>query len=315
VADVAHVAVVVPLSVGAGGAFALANVAQMLAARRADAPDELSAHLLIRLLRDPLWILGFFASVAGYGMQAVALYLAPVVLVQPLIVTELIFALPLAAWHGGRRLGLREWAGVVLVAAGLALFVAVGQPGGEGTKVNNANAVLALVSGAGALAVLVGLGESRMDHPTLRASALAGAASICFGGLSLLTRVVGHDFGSDGIGALATPKPYLLAVVAIGGLLLSQTAFRIAPLSVSLPIIDVGEPTVASLLGVLILGETIHTGPGTLAAVAASGAAVLSGVGLLDTSPLVRMAQQDITQQLAGAREKDVPPEASPPAT
>jgi drug/metabolite transporter (DMT)-like permease len=301
-ADVSHVAVVVPLALGAGGSFAVANVAQMLAARRADAPERLSPRLLIQLLRDRLWLLGLLASIAGYGMQAVALYLAPVVLVQPLIVSELIFALPLAAWQAGRRLGRREWTGVMLVAAGLALFVVVGRPAGEGTQITASNWLLSGFSGAAVLAVLITIGESRMERPTVRATALASAASICFGFLSVLTRVVGHEFGDHGIQTLARPEPYALAIVAIGGLLLSQTAFRIAPLSVSLPIIDVGEPGVASLLGVLVLGETVHLGVGTLAAVAVAGAAVLAGVGLLDTSPLVRMAQVDINTQRAQLR-------------
>src|SRR3954447_24397456 len=127
-ADLPHVAAVVPLALGAAASFAVANVAQMWAARRTEAPEGLSATLLIRLLRDPIWLLGLVASVAGFGMQAVALYLAPVVFVQPLIVTELLFALPLAAAVGGTRLGRREWTGALLVAAGISLFVAVGQP-------------------------------------------------------------------------------------------------------------------------------------------------------------------------------------------
>ncbi|MBV9485030.1 MAG: DMT family transporter [Frankiaceae bacterium] len=302
-ADVAHIAAVVPLAVGAGGAFALANVAQMLASRRVDVPDELSPHLLIRLLRDPLWLLGLLASIGGYLMQAVALFLAPVVLVQPLIVSELIFALPLAAWQAGKRLGRREWIGVVLVAAGLALFIIVGRPAGEGSDATASNWLFSGISGVGALVILISIGESRIGRPTVRASALAAAASICFGFLSILTRVVGHSFADHGIGALAYPEPYVLVVVAIGGLLLSQTAFRIAPLSISLPIIDVGEPAVASLLGVLILGETVHLGAGTLVAVALSGAAVLGGVALLDTSPLVRTSQEDISAELRARRE------------
>jgi drug/metabolite transporter (DMT)-like permease len=301
-ADVAHIAAVVPLAVGAGACFAVANVAQMLASRQVDVPDELSHHLLIRLLRNPLWLLGLLTSVGGYAMQAVALFLAPVVLVQPLIVSELVFALPLAAWHAGRRLGRREWTGVMLVAAGLALFIIVGRPAGDGSVATASNWLFASISGVGALVILIVVGESRIGRPSVRATTLAAAASICFGFLSILTRVVGHSFADHGIAALAYPEPYALVVVAVGGLLLSQTAFRIAPLSISLPIIDVGEPAVASLLGVLILGETVHLGAGTLAGVVVSGAAVLTGVALLDTSPIVRMSQEDISAELKARR-------------
>jgi drug/metabolite transporter (DMT)-like permease len=302
-ADLPHIVVVVPLSVGAAASFAVANVAQMRAARRTEAPAGLSATLLIRLLRDPLWLIGLLASIVGYGMQAVALYLAPVVFVQPLIVTELLFALPLAAWVGGTRLHRREWTGALLVAAGISLFVGVGQPAGQGTTASTFDWVLTTVCIAAALIVTIGVAESHQDRPTLRASALAAAASICFGFMSVLTRVVGHQFQEHGVGALGYAQPYMLAVIAIGGLMLSQTAFRIAPLSISLPIIDIGEPAVGSLLGVLILGETVQLNAGTLVGVIFSGAAVVTGVMLLDTSPMVRDAQQNISQQLAETTE------------
>ena len=69
----------------------------------------------------------------------------------------------------------------------------------------------------------------------------------------------------------------------------------------SLPLIDVGEPLIASLVAVYAFGEQIGSGPGTVAGVAVSAAAVAAGVVLLDTSPLVRAAQQDIDRHVSGA--------------
>jgi hypothetical protein len=129
----------------------------------------------------------------------------------------------------------------------------------------------------------------------LRASGLALAASGCFGMLSVLTKVVGHQFQHDKVATLVHLQPYLLAVFAISGLLLAQTAFRVAPLSVSLPLIDVGEPLIASLLAVFALHEKLDLGSGTAVGVAISATAITLGVGLLDTSPLVRAAQDDVT--------------------
>jgi drug/metabolite transporter (DMT)-like permease len=214
-------------------------------------------------------------------------------------VTELLFALPLAAATAGPRLHRREWTGAVLVAAGISVFVAVGQPAGEGSTATRFDWVLTTIAVGAALVVLIGIAEARPRRPTLRATTLAAAASICFGYMSVLTRVVGHQFQQHGIGALGLAQPWMLAVVAISGLTLSQTAFRIAPLSISLPIIDIGEPAVASLIGVLILGETVKLDAGTLVGVIVSGVAVVTGVALLDTSPLVREAQADISRQLS----------------
>jgi drug/metabolite transporter (DMT)-like permease len=291
-----------PLALGAAASFAVANVAQMRASRRADASDGIDPRLLLRLLHDRLWLTGLAASVVGYGLQAVALFLAPVVLVQPLIVTELLFALPLAAMLAGRRLRRREWCGAGLVAAGITSFVLVAHPAGERTAIP-ATTWFSMTAGvAAAVFLLVLFAESQQRRPMIRASGLAAAASVCFGLLSVLTKVVGHQFGHDRLSALLRPQPWLLAVVAITGLLLAQTAFRIAALSVSLPLIDVGEPLIASLLAIYAFGENIGAGPGTVAGVAVSAAAVIAGVVLLDTSPLVRAAQHDIDQHGAGAQ-------------
>jgi drug/metabolite transporter (DMT)-like permease len=293
----------VPLAIGAAASFGMANVAQMRAARRTAAGDGLHPRLLVRLARDPLWLLGLATSTVGFGLQAVALFLAPVVLVQPLIVTELLFALPLAAALAGIRLRWREWAGAVLVAVGLAMFVLVAHPSGQRTHVP-ALTWMTMVTCIGGVAVaFTVVGEHNHRRPAVRATALAAGASACFGLLSVETKVVGHQFVEDRLRTLSHPQPWLLAVTACTGLLLAQTAFRIAPLSVSLPIIDVGEPIVASLLAIFAFGERIGHGVGSLAQAATAAAIAAAGVALLDTSPLVRAAQSQLNLASTSTRQ------------
>ncbi|HVW79996.1 MAG TPA: DMT family transporter [Mycobacteriales bacterium] len=287
-----------PCAVGAAVAFAVANVEQMRAARRTEAPSEVSATLLVRLVRDRGWLIGLATSIVGYGLQAAGLFLAPVVLVQPLIVTELLFALPLAAWYAGRRLASREWIGVILVASGITTFVLVGNPSGDSSHITTTSTFAISVAAGAGVAVVVAIAESFASRPMIRASGLALASSACFGMLSVMTKVVGRQFQHEGIRTLLHSQCYLLAVFAITGLLLSQTAFRIAPLSVSLPVIDIGEPVIASLLGVLALHEHLDLGSGTAVGVAISAAAATLGVAVLNTSPLVHDAQARVTEQI-----------------
>jgi drug/metabolite transporter (DMT)-like permease len=288
--------VAVPLALGAAASFAVANVVQMRAVRRVDGPDGVSVRLLVRLVSDRVWLLGLAASVLGYLLQATALFLAPVLLVQPLIVAELLFALPLAAYLAGVRLHRREWCAITLVAAGITAFVVVGNPTGERTALPATTWLAITASIAVCVGLLVGFAETQQRRPMLRASALALGASTCFGLLSVLTKVVGHEFDDRGIAALASVQPWLLAIAAITGLLLTQTAFRIAPLSVSLPLIDIGEPLVASLLAALAFDERIGLGGGVAAGVGLAGTAMVIGVVLLDTSPVVRAAQDTLSK-------------------
>jgi hypothetical protein len=300
--SVQSASVAVPLALAAAASFAVANVTQMRAARRTDAPSRVSAGLLLRLVRDKEWLGGLLASVVGYGCQAAALFLAPILLVQPLIVTELLFALPLAAARAGVALQRREWTGAGLVAAGITAFVLVGHPKGDRTHIAASTWVYISLAIIVAVAALVLVAETRKHGSIARASLLALAASTCFGLLSVLTKVVGHQFEDHGAGALLRPQPWMLAVVALVGLTLAQTAFRIAPLSVSLPVIDVGEPMVASLVAALAFGETIGLGVGTAIGVGVSGAAILAGITLLDTSPIVKAAQADIDSAVTHRR-------------
>src|SRR5205823_3686024 len=56
-------------------------------------------QLIRRLIRTPLWLVGWMTNLLGYGVQAIALHFGTLALVQPLQVSQLLFALPLgSAW-------------------------------------------------------------------------------------------------------------------------------------------------------------------------------------------------------------------------
>jgi drug/metabolite transporter (DMT)-like permease len=297
-ASTASIAVAVPCALGASVAFAIANVEQMRAARQTEAPAEISGTLLVRLARNRKWLIGLATAIGGFGLQAIALFLAPVVLVQPLIVTELLFALPLAAWYAGARLHTREWIGAVLVAGGITAFLVVGNPSGDNAHITTFATVTMTVAVGSMVILLVLVAETFGTRPMIRASLLALASSACFGMLSVMTKVVGRQFEHDKLETLTHPQCYVLAVFAISGLLLSQTAFRIAPISVSLPVIDIGEPAIASLLAVLALNETLDLGAGSAVGVALSASAATIGIALLDSSPNVHAMQRDVTAEV-----------------
>jgi len=57
----------------------------------------------MRLLRDGTWWLGSVVAAVGFALQAAALGLGSVLLVQALMVTSLLFALPINALFTRRR--------------------------------------------------------------------------------------------------------------------------------------------------------------------------------------------------------------------
>jgi drug/metabolite transporter (DMT)-like permease len=266
-------------------------VTQARAARRSPGDHHLHIRLVLRLLHDPAWVGGFIVSVAGFGLQALALSLAPVLLVQPLIVTELLFALPLAALLAGVQLRAREYVAAALIAAGLSGFVLVASPAGNRTQASQSTWILVISAVALAVVTLVVLADRVLPLGTMRTSAMAAAAGICFGLLPILTKTVIHQFSRDGSVAGTHAQPWLLCITALVGLTLAQTAFRSGPIAVSLPMIDIGEPLVASLIAVLAFSEHVNRGTSSSIGIGLTGAAVVAGILMLDTSPTVQASQ------------------------
>jgi drug/metabolite transporter (DMT)-like permease len=92
--------------------------------------DEPVGHvaLFVRLLKDWKWWLGSLVAAAGFGFQAAALGFGSVLLVQALMVTSLLFALPISARYAGRPVTRWQWIWAALLAGAVAVIVTVGNP-------------------------------------------------------------------------------------------------------------------------------------------------------------------------------------------
>ena len=193
----------------------------------------------------------------GFGLQAAALGLGSVVLVQALLVTSLLFALVITAKVNHRR--ITRWQGIwaVLLAAAVTVVVTVGDPqAGNPRGSFQTWAVVAVVMGPALILCLIG---SRIFSGWVRALLLGLVSGSLWGLFSVLTKGV-VDQLDHGIPALVRmPELYVWAVVGIAATAWEQSAFRAGPLIASLPAVTVSEPTVGSVLGIAVLGETLNT--------------------------------------------------------
>jgi drug/metabolite transporter (DMT)-like permease len=244
------------LAVLAALLFAIASVAQRGAA--ADVPDDdaRGGRLIGRLLRSPRWWAGTAGDTGGFVVQAAALGVGSLLLVQPLLVTTVLFALPLEARVTGRRIGRPEVGWAVVLVAALALFVVVGEPTAGvdrapfGTWLPSLVVLLVLL-----VACVLAAGRRRGPR---RAALLAVATGLAYGLVAALTKSVVDALGDGPIVLLTSWETWLLAAAVLGGTLLQQTAFGAGPLAASLPAVTVGEPVVAAVLGVVVLGEQVR---------------------------------------------------------
>ncbi|MHC1561848.1 DMT family transporter [Actinomycetospora sp. C-140] len=270
------------LAVLAALLFAIASVAQRGAA--ADVPDEEArgGRLIARLVRSPRWWAGTVGDTGGFVVQAAALGLGALLLVQPLLVTTVLFALPLEARLTGRRIGRTEvvWAGVLVAA--LALFVVVGEPtaGADRAPLRTWTPSLVVLLALVAACVLL---AGRRRGPR-RAAMLAVATGLVYGLVAALTKSVVDALG-DGVVELLTSWETWAVVAAIaGGTFLQQTAFGAGPLAASLPAVTVGEPVVAAVLGVVVLSEQVRADGVEWALVAVLVALMIAATAALSRS-------------------------------
>jgi drug/metabolite transporter (DMT)-like permease len=245
-----------------------------------DVPAEkgVSRVMVMTLLRRPLWWGGTMAAVAGYAFQAFALAYGSLLLVQPILVSALLFALPLSARLAGRRVSRNEWGWALLLTIALAVFVAVGraQPGDYDASAWTSAAAAVICTGA--VMVLVVIATRTPGWP--RAVLLGAAVGVLFGVVAVLTKVVVHMLAEGSMRVLlTTPVVYLLVVLGVVATLLQQSAFHAGSLQTSVPTMLVLEPVVAVLLGAVVLGE--HLSVTGLEPVALTFAAVAMAVSTI----------------------------------
>jgi drug/metabolite transporter (DMT)-like permease len=239
-------------------------------------------HLeLFRLsLRDTRWWLGGAGAVANYSLQAAALALGSVILVTALQVTSLLFALPIYARLAGHRVTRWEWVWAVLLAGALAVVVTVGDPDAGHSRGSPATwmAVAVLMGPVLVLCVLGARVWSGGPAAPVLLAVVAGSSLALFAVLTKgAVEVVEGGFGA----LLRAPEAYCLIPAALAGMIFQQSSFRAGALTASLPTVTVAKPVVASLLGVLVLGETLRAdGPEVLVLIAAAVVVIVSTIGL-----------------------------------
>lgn len=292
-------AVAVGAAVMAAVFFALAAVLQQRAAQREPAENSLRPRLILDLARRPAWVAGVATAVGAYALQALALSFGPLALVQPIVTADLLFALLIAVRLYGGRVGRQEVGGALLVSGGTAAFLLIGQPT-PGTF-NPALTRWSLVGIATVSGVVLALAGARVARGSLRASLLAVSSGITFGLLAVLTKTVTGLLATTGVEhTFSTWQPYALGVVGLGGLLLVQSAFQAGPLAVVLPVADIVEPAVATLIGIMAFDERMRSSPGSLLAEAVAAAGIVLGIFVLDRSPLVRTLQEGMAPPAGG---------------
>jgi hypothetical protein len=280
--------VVVLLGLLASFLFALAAYFQQKAARQTEREgktviDGLYA-LMRKLVRDRVWLTGWFVNLGGFAAQALALHLGSVAMVQPLLATQLMFALPMSSLERKRWPRVRDWASALGICGGLVLLLVVVDAAPLEGNPDRTKILVAVLIELGIIALLVPLAY-RVNHSTMNV-ATAACAGLCFSMTGVFLKLTGDDLANYGIAHTATDwVGYALAGSTLLGLVLEQAAFANGPLPWAIATKDSTNPIASYAIGVLAFPVAFPSGVGALAGISGAGALLILGAIGLAHSP------------------------------
>jgi Magnesium transporter NIPA len=291
--------IAVPAAVAGAASFGLASAVQQRATKQVPTAGTLNPRLLLELIRQPVWVLGIVTVIVGLGLQLVALAFGPLVLVQPLLVTGVLFGAVFSALLAHRSVDRLVVLGALGCVAGLSAFLVLARPTGATTPRADGWALVPLAIGLGVI-VLGCLAVAARFSGAVHVAALAAATGVLYGITAGLMKVVTGQFRANGfIEPFEHPLLYVVCAVGPMGFLLSQNTFQqgtlIAP---ALAIITIVDPLVGVAIGVSWLGERVNSSPAVLAG------QVISVVVLIGSVVLLTYRSTQLRQEIERARDR-----------
>lgn len=286
--------------------FAIAMVLQQRGAMQETGADAMKASFLLKLARRPVWLLGLVTDGLGYAAQAAALAIGRLIVVQPLLVASVVFALPLGAKFTQQRVGKREIIGAIAVTAGLAAFTVISNPAGGKDDARPRDWLIStavLGSIAGVLFV-----ASRGRKPGLRAALLGTASGVLFGLTAALTKATTDRFDDGFVAVVANWHLYALIGVSVVAFSLSQSALQTGALAPAIATTMSFDTIAGVALGMTILDEELHDSTLALVGCFATLAIALVGLYMLAGSQGAVEARSTTKETAPG----DLAPEGEP---
>jgi drug/metabolite transporter (DMT)-like permease len=267
------------LAFASAAVFALGTVLQQRVVMNAPEAKEASAGILFRLIEHPVWLAGIAAYGIAFSLQAAALGGGRLAVVQPILATTIVFALPLGVWLSAQRITVRDVIAAIVVTVGLALFLLIADPSGgrEDAPIGEWIVAGAVVIGIAAALLVAGLGRAG----ALRAALLGTASGLLFGLVSALTKGAVEVLQDDGLGVLANWHLYALIAVGFAGMTITQLSLQTGILPPAVATSSIFNPAASVVLGLTLFEEQVHHSTGGRIGAALALVAMFGGIAAL----------------------------------
>lgn len=276
-------------ALGAAVLFGITFVLQHSAAATVEAKHSMRPRLLLELVRRPRWLLANVVDLAAFGLQFLALRKGSLLVTQLLLITGLLFALPLAAAVAHKRLTRTEWVSAFGLVLALSTFLALANPSRGRPTATGAGWGVVLASSGAVMAILILTAPSQPGRA--RARHLGASCGMLFAVTAALAKETGHIFSRGLYETVTSWEPYAWATIACFGFLVVQSALHAGPLDASLPLLVIADPLVAAFIGIVAFRERIDFRPAIAFVELVCIAIIILAVFTLSKSPLVSEAQ------------------------
>src|SRR5215469_8265349 len=242
--------------------YGVAAVMQAIAVRAAsnrsaeevgEAGQGVDPGLLVRMMRQGLFLASIAIDLLGFVAQLVALRELPLFAVQAIMAANLAVTAVCAAWIMKARLSLREWLAVVGVVIGVALLGL--SAGAEGATRVGSEFQLGLIVAVVAVGI-VGFAVARLPNP-VRTPALGAIAGLGYAVLAVSARILP---GFAPLQLVKSPAAYTLAAAGIVSFLLYATALEGGSVTTATAAVVLAETMPPALIGVIFLGDATRPG-------------------------------------------------------
>ncbi len=238
---------------------------------------------LLRLLVVPVWLFGTLILLAGYATQGLALDRGRLVIVQPLMVTTIVWALPLGYWLTSQHVAKRQVAGAGIVVVGLAMFVLVGDPDSGVDDAPPFGLVVAAVAISALVALLMVWLRTKADQ-TLRAAVLGLCAGLFFGLSATFAKPVIEDLHNGLAAAASDWQTWALLGYGFLAFVIQQLSLATGQLAPAMAAVSVSNPVVSVALGIILFEERLTRPEWHVVVAIAALAAALGGAALISLS-------------------------------
>ena len=285
---------VVGLSLAAAFFFAVSTTLKKAsAAVTDDAPPRLSSGdvaAVAKTIRHPLWLAGVLADVLGLSLQVTALHFGTLTVVQPLLVSGLLFALLLRHWESPRITRAEVAWALTLSGCLIGFLVLSGSVSGaqHPATADRLPAVIAAVVGVITAVGCLTIARHRVP-PAGRAALIGVAVGVVYATTAALIKATTNVLSRHGpVAMLLSWQLYVVLGLGARRTVLDPAGIPSRPLTASLPAISTVDPLLSVTIGVVVYDEHLRRGP--------LGGALLAVLLLLLVTAVVGLGRVELAE-------------------